>query len=71
MNEFSDQNPDSKAETKSSYETFTEAIDAGKSDAAEKAREAFPDLKEGVANAMHDLAYGMIFERSRCGEGGR
>ena len=61
MNEFSDQTPDSKENPKCSFENFSDAIGAGKTDGAAQAREAVPDFKSGVAHAMYDLAYGIAY----------
>ena len=55
MSEYPENTPDNEEPKKRSFESFTEAIDAGKAEAQEK----MPDLKAGIANAMHDLAYGI------------
>lgn len=43
------------------FDSFSDAVNAAKEDACDKAREAAPKLKAAVAEAVHDLAYGGAF----------
>jgi len=48
-------------ESKRQFDTMSDAIKAGKQEGSAKAREAAPSLKSCVAEAFHDLAYGVAY----------
>ena len=62
MTEIPPLDPD-KTDSPSSdcFENFNEAMKKGFADGSAKARAAAPELKTGVANAFHDLAYGVAY----------
>ena len=43
------------------FESVGDAIKAGTSEGAARARETAPELKTGVAHAIHDVAYGLAY----------
>lgn len=55
-----DPSPES-GDTGRQFETLSDAIKAGTSEGAAKAREKAPELKTGVVDAVHDLAYGLAY----------
>ncbi len=61
MNEESQNTPEVENTGKRSYETFAEAMKTGTSEGVAKAREQVPVFKSGVANAIHDVAYGLAY----------
>ena len=48
-------------ETKRQFDTMGDALRAGKNEGSAKAREAAPGLKSCVAEAFHNLAYGVAY----------
>lgn len=46
---------------KRQFDTMGDAFQAGKDEGSAKAREAAPSLKSCVAEAFHDLAYGVAY----------
>ena len=48
-------------ETKRQFDTMGDALRAGKNEGPARAREAAPSLKSCVAEAFHDLAYGIAY----------
>ena len=64
MSEKFNQNPENScegSESKRQFDSFGEALKAGTTDGAAKAREKAPGLKTGVADAVHDMAYGLAY----------
>lgn len=48
-------------ETKRQFDNMGDALRAGKDEGSAKAREAAPGLKSCIAEAFHDLAYGVAY----------
>lgn len=61
-NNFQDTPPtEAPAPAKREFNSTSDAFKAGREDGAAKAREKSPEFLSGMANALHDLAYGVAY----------
>lgn len=51
----------SSAVTKQAFQSFSDAVQTGKRNAAEQARSAAPKVKQAISGVAYDLAYGAAF----------